>query len=197
MPEHQQLMRDFKRSSYVNCNLMKYMEKHKVKADSKAFHLLQKLLTMDPTKRISSEQAMKDPYFSEEPTPCADVFEGMPIPYPKREFISDDDNEDKSDTNKQQTAGGGGSDHNQPPAKRPRMAPTSSNNSLVSGEYQIYSSHNSLYHQQLSGVLSSQTWHGVHTMQGGGNNQQQSMNYSTGSQSQQNTSTNNFNTRII
>ncbi|XP_059146367.1 cyclin-dependent kinase 8-like isoform X2 [Physella acuta] len=175
MPEHQQLMRDFKRSSYVNCNLMKYMEKHKVKADSKAFHLLQKLLTMDPTKRISSEQAMKDPYFSEEPTPCADVFEGMPIPYPKREFISDDDNEDKSDTNKQQTAGGGGSDHNQPPAKRPRMAPTSSNNSLVSGEYQ----------------------HGVHTMQGGGNNQQQSMNYSTGSQSQQNTSTNNFNTRII
>ena len=28
------------------------------------------------------------------------VFEGMPIPYPKREFISDDDNEDKSDNNK-------------------------------------------------------------------------------------------------
>ena len=28
------------RASYVNCNLMKYMEKHKVKADSKAFHLV-------------------------------------------------------------------------------------------------------------------------------------------------------------
>ena len=27
-------------TSYVNCNLMKYMEKHKVKADSKAFHLV-------------------------------------------------------------------------------------------------------------------------------------------------------------
>ena len=33
---------------------------------------LQKLLTMDPTKRISSEQAMKDPYFSEDPLPCAE-----------------------------------------------------------------------------------------------------------------------------
>ena len=26
------------------------------------------------------------------------VFDGLPIPYPKREFISDDDNEDKADT---------------------------------------------------------------------------------------------------
>jgi len=30
---------------------------------------LQKLLTMDPTKRITSEQAMKDPYFLEDPLP--------------------------------------------------------------------------------------------------------------------------------
>ena len=26
------------------------------------------------------------------------VFEGMPIPYPKREFLTDDDNDDKADT---------------------------------------------------------------------------------------------------
>ena len=26
------------------------------------------------------------------------VFEGLPIPYPKREFISGDDNDDKADT---------------------------------------------------------------------------------------------------
>lgn len=45
------------------------MDKHKVKQDSKAFLLLQKLLLMDPTKRITSEQAMQDSYFSEEPTP--------------------------------------------------------------------------------------------------------------------------------
>ncbi|XP_025098244.1 cyclin-dependent kinase 8-like isoform X5 [Pomacea canaliculata] len=146
MPEHQQLMKDFKRSAYINCNLMKYMEKHKVKADSKAFQLLQKLLTMDPTKRITSEQAMRDPYFLEEPLPSVDVFDGMPIPYPKREFISDDDNEDKADTGaskvKQQTAGGGNdqsSAHNQPPAKRVRvMAPTTtSSSSMVSGDYQL------------------------------------------------------------
>ncbi|KAK3762254.1 hypothetical protein RRG08_009066 [Elysia crispata] len=174
MPEHQQLMRDFKRSSYVNCNLMKYMEKHKVKADSKAFHLLQKLLTMDPTKRISSEQAMKDPYFSEDPLPCADVFEGMPIPYPKREFISDDDNEDKSDNNKAGgVAGGGGgnnqgSDHNQPAAKRPRIATTTSSNSMH-----------------------------VHNMQGGTNNQQQGMNYSSGGGSQQTAGSGSFGQRLI
>ena len=30
---------------------------------------LQKLLTMDPTKRITSEQAMQDPYFQEDPLP--------------------------------------------------------------------------------------------------------------------------------
>jgi cyclin-dependent kinase 8/11 len=30
---------------------------------------LQKLLLMDPTKRITSEQAMQDAYFQEEPLP--------------------------------------------------------------------------------------------------------------------------------
>lgn len=45
------------------------MEKHKVKPDSKVFLLLQKLLTMDPTKRITSEQALQDPYFQEDPLP--------------------------------------------------------------------------------------------------------------------------------
>ena len=42
------------------------MEKHKIKSDSKAFILLQKLLCMDPVKRITSEQAMHDPYFTQE-----------------------------------------------------------------------------------------------------------------------------------
>lgn len=52
------------------------MERHKIKPESKAFHLLQKLLLMDPNKRITSEQAMQDPYFSEEPLPTQDVFAG-------------------------------------------------------------------------------------------------------------------------
>ena len=29
---------------------------------------------------------------------CFSVFEGMPIPYPERVFLSDEDNEDKADT---------------------------------------------------------------------------------------------------
>lgn len=30
------------------------------------------------------------------------VFHGCPIPYPKREFLTDDENEDKADTNNKQ-----------------------------------------------------------------------------------------------
>ncbi|CAN8017811.1 unnamed protein product, partial [Ixodes persulcatus] len=86
--------------SYASCSLVKYMEKHKVKADSKAFLLLQKLLLMDPTKRITSEQAMQDPYFLEDPVPTQDVFAGVPIPYPKRDFLTDEEQEDKSDASK-------------------------------------------------------------------------------------------------
>ncbi|XP_060231831.1 LOW QUALITY PROTEIN: cyclin-dependent kinase 8-like [Meriones unguiculatus] len=39
MPEHSTLMKDFRRNTYANCSLIKCMEKHKVKPDSKAFHL--------------------------------------------------------------------------------------------------------------------------------------------------------------
>lgn len=45
------------------------MDKHKIKSDTRAFVLLSRLLSMDPTKRITSEQAMQDPYFSEDPEP--------------------------------------------------------------------------------------------------------------------------------
>lgn len=52
------------------------MDRHKIKPDSKAFHLLQRLLLMDPNKRITSEQAMQDAYFTEDPLPTQDVFAG-------------------------------------------------------------------------------------------------------------------------
>lgn len=78
------------------------MERHKIKPDSKSFHLLQRLLLMDPNKRITSEQAMQDPYFSEEPVPTSDVFAGLPIPYPKREFLTEDDQDDNKSDNKRQ-----------------------------------------------------------------------------------------------
>ncbi|CAB1340994.1 unnamed protein product [Coregonus sp. 'balchen'] len=105
MPEHSTLMKDFRRNTYTNCSLIKYMEKHKVKPDSKAFHL--KLLTMDPIRRITSEQAMQDPYFLEEPLPTSDVFAGCQIPYPKREFLTEEEPEDKAEKvrNKNQQQG--------------------------------------------------------------------------------------------
>ncbi|KAL1491779.1 hypothetical protein ABEB36_012325 [Hypothenemus hampei] len=104
MPEHPTLLKDFKKSNYVNCSLVKYMERHKIKPDTKSFQLLQKLLLMDPNKRITSDQAMQDPYFSEEPYPTQDVFQnlGPTIPYPKREFLTDDDQEEKSENKQRQ-----------------------------------------------------------------------------------------------
>jgi hypothetical protein len=39
--------------SYANCSLNKYMDKHNIRSDSRAFQLLTRLLTIDPTKRLS------------------------------------------------------------------------------------------------------------------------------------------------
>uniref|UniRef100_A0A8C5DGK2 Cyclin-dependent kinase 19 n=1 Tax=Gouania willdenowi TaxID=441366 RepID=A0A8C5DGK2_GOUWI len=104
MPEYPTLQKDFRRTTYANSSLIKYMEKHKVKPDSKVFLLLQRLLTMDPNKRITSEQALQDPYFLEEPLPTTDVFAGCQIPYPKREFLNEDEPEEKPEKQHQQTA---------------------------------------------------------------------------------------------
>ncbi|XP_031692927.1 cyclin-dependent kinase 19-like isoform X2 [Oncorhynchus kisutch] len=102
MPEFPTLQKDFRRTTYANSSLIKYMEKHKVKPDSKVFLLLQKLLTMDPTKRITSEQALQDPYFLEDPLPTSDVFAGCQIPYPKREFLNEDEPDEKTEKNQVQ-----------------------------------------------------------------------------------------------
>uniref|UniRef100_H3CAP0 cyclin-dependent kinase n=1 Tax=Tetraodon nigroviridis TaxID=99883 RepID=H3CAP0_TETNG len=102
MPEYPTLQKDFRRTTYANSSLIKYMEKHKVKPDSKVFLLLQKLLTMDPNKRITSELALQDPYFLEEPLPTTDVFAGCQIPYPKREFLNEDEPEEKTEKNQTQ-----------------------------------------------------------------------------------------------
>ncbi|XP_077018770.1 cyclin-dependent kinase 19 isoform X3 [Tamandua tetradactyla] len=117
MPEYPTLQKDFRRTTYANSSLIKYMEKHKVKPDSKVFLLLQKLLTMDPTKRITSEQALQDPYFQEDPLPTLDVFAGCQIPYPKREFLNEDEPEEKGDKNQPQQQ-----NQHQQPAAPPQQA---------------------------------------------------------------------------
>ncbi|XP_060717931.1 cyclin-dependent kinase 8 isoform X2 [Tachysurus vachellii] len=155
MPEHSTLMKDFRRNTYTNCSLIKYMEKHKVKPDSKAFHLLQKLLTMDPIRRITSEQAMQDPYFLEEPLPTSDVFAGCQIPYPKREFLTEEEPEDKAEKKNQQQQGnnhtnGAGhtgnpdNSHAQgPPLKKVRVVPptTTSSGLIMTSDYQRSNPH--------------------------------------------------------
>ncbi|XP_032225919.1 cyclin-dependent kinase 8 isoform X2 [Nematostella vectensis] len=121
MPQHSTLLKDFRKSNYMNASLWKYMEKHKVKQDSKAFQLLSKLLVMDPNKRITSEQALQDPYFKEDPLPTQDAFGGSTIPYPKREFLNDEDNDTKSNASKTQQGKQENSDQNgQPNSKRIR-----------------------------------------------------------------------------
>jgi len=104
MPEYPTMLRGFKKSSYINCSLTKYMDKHNIKPDSKAFQLLQKLLCMDPLKRLTSEQAMQDAYFNEDCLPNSDCFYGIQIPYPKREYIEEDNNDEskKNEANNSQ-----------------------------------------------------------------------------------------------
>ncbi|KAB0406229.1 hypothetical protein E2I00_017221, partial [Balaenoptera physalus] len=133
MPEYPTLQKDFRRTTYANSSLIKYMEKHKVKPDSKVFLLLQKLLTMDPTKRITSEQALQDPYFQEDPLPTLDVFAGCQIPYPKREFLNEDEPEEKGDKHSQDSG------LNQvPPNKKPRLGPSGTNSGgpVMPSDYQ-------------------------------------------------------------
>lgn len=103
LPEYNSFSKDFKKTSYVNCALAKYMEKHKIRHDTKEFALLTKLLTMDPTKRITSQGAMDDAYFKDDPKPSDDVFEGCKeIPYPKRECIEEEtDDKDQKQTQQQ------------------------------------------------------------------------------------------------
>lgn len=82
--------------SYTNHSLQKHMESKKIRTDNSQFNLLQKMLTMDPLKRISALEAMEHPYFKEDPVPTADVFAGQKIPYEKREFLNDDAEEKNS-----------------------------------------------------------------------------------------------------
>jgi len=183
MPEHPTLLKDFKRSSYINCSLVKYMDRHRIKPDSKAFQLLQKLLIMDPTKRFTSESAMADDYFKEEPFPAPDVFGNFPIPYPKREFLSEDD-EEKQDKARDRNSGQAKSSQNsrpgesdssgQPPAKRVRMGGNGGSNGQVTYQHQMQQQqqqqqqhHNQQQQQQQQQHHNQQQQHG----QMGGYNQ--------------------------
>ncbi|GMT03035.1 hypothetical protein PENTCL1PPCAC_25209, partial [Pristionchus entomophagus] len=98
MPEYLRLTADFKESN----SLQQFMErkaecKTLQDTNSSAFKLLLKLLTMDPLKRLSAEEAMKDAFFNEAPLPLDDCFGAQEtIPYPKRDFMNDSDEDKKA-----------------------------------------------------------------------------------------------------
>ncbi|OON23757.1 kinase domain protein, partial [Opisthorchis viverrini] len=107
MPEYSQLMRDsINKKTYGKYALEGYLDEKKFKVEERELALLRRLLTMDPVRRLSAAEAMEDQYFREGAPPNEDVFGNLPIPYPKREFISDDDADDK------QTGAGGAADKN-------------------------------------------------------------------------------------
>lgn len=60
MPEYLKLQKEFKRPQYANCSLQKHMERHKIRSDDSQFNLLQRMLTMDPTRRITVTFSKKD-----------------------------------------------------------------------------------------------------------------------------------------
>uniref|UniRef100_A0AAY4DHC9 cyclin-dependent kinase n=1 Tax=Denticeps clupeoides TaxID=299321 RepID=A0AAY4DHC9_9TELE len=192
MPEYPTLQKDFRRTTYANSSLIKYMEKHKVKPDSKVF-----LLVLQPVKCHIYPKHFCLIFFS--------VFAGCQIPYPKREFLNEDEPEEKTEKVKflsqhQQTAAqgqtqqqatqqqapsqqssaqtngtagatgantGGGIQHGQdqgPPNKKPRIGPsgTSSGTGVLQSEYQ-HSSSRLGYQSNVQGSTQSQSTMGYST----------------------------------
>lgn len=107
MPEYNSFRRDFKMTSptFDGSCLENYLTQMRMNPDASHCKLLKKMLTMDPGKRITIENALEDPYFVESPLPASgDVFEGKPIPYPKRAFIDQTVAEDHHQELQQQIA---------------------------------------------------------------------------------------------
>ncbi|CAG8434166.1 9204_t:CDS:2 [Scutellospora calospora] len=59
------------------------------------YKLLSLMLEYDPITRITAEDALKHPYFEEDPLPSMDSFDGQPIQYPSRS-VKHDDNDMKA-----------------------------------------------------------------------------------------------------
>nr|CAD2152555.1 unnamed protein product [Meloidogyne enterolobii] len=112
MPGYSKLYDDFEKprreGKYKGSSLKKHMEKYRNTSGltetpiwEQAFSLLDRMLTMDPQKRITAAEAKEHRYFKLEPTPASDVFAGCLIPYPRREFLKDEP-EDRNSGSKQQ-----------------------------------------------------------------------------------------------
>ncbi|CAF0946752.1 unnamed protein product [Brachionus calyciflorus] len=168
MPEYNNFAKDFKKTNYQNCSLAKYMEKHKIRSDSKEFILLTKLLTMDPLKRITTQQSMDDIYFKEDPKPTEDAFECFKeIPYPKRECIPEEESDHDKEAQKNQQQQANQHMHQQqhhmtsslqpPPDKRMRMNPPGAPPQQQNQQFQQNNNQRAFFNRtQSSGNLNQQ-----------------------------------------
>ncbi|KAI3410355.1 hypothetical protein GPALN_004456 [Globodera pallida] len=99
MPGYEKLKDDFAKDlhRFKDASLRRHMDKHR--PGDQAFSLLERLLTMDPLKRITAAEAKEHKYFKSRPNKrCVS---GCDIPYPKREFLKDEP-DDKNSGSKQQ-----------------------------------------------------------------------------------------------
>jgi len=150
MPEFPTFQKDFRKQMYQGCHLNKYMDKHKIHSNTKCYELLQKLLIMDPKKRITSEAAMHDDYFKEEPLRSDDVFGENRIVYPKREYINDDENEEKEKLKKQQQFNQQQRESQNQQAKRMKYQQNIKDDHKIDNSQHQQTMRNNYHHQQSS-----------------------------------------------
>ncbi|CAD6198308.1 unnamed protein product [Caenorhabditis auriculariae] len=96
MPDFNRLQTDVRSdgsaNQFNNSSVARYMEKFKIENQAEQLKLLQRLLCMDPTKRVSCKDALDDLWFKQDPKPTDDVFDKNPIPYPKKEYLPESEN---------------------------------------------------------------------------------------------------------
>eukprot|EP00126_Sphaerothecum_destruens_P012170 Sdes_comp20984_c0_seq1m19429 len=95
LPDYPRLS-EFNMAQYEGASLWNYMQSFNKNQNgnlsNNGFQLLAQLLSLDPSKRISAESAMKHGYFKEEPMFAMNSFLNLPpnLKYPKRTIIKDD-----------------------------------------------------------------------------------------------------------
>ncbi|XP_051853501.1 cyclin-dependent kinase 19 isoform X2 [Antechinus flavipes] len=152
MPEYPTLQKDFRRTTYANSSLIKYMEKHKVKPDSKVF-----LLNQQQQNQHQQQTAPQQPQ------------QAAPPP-PQQQQQQQQQQQNSTQTNGTGAgAGAGGTgaglQHSQdsglnpvPPNKKPRLGPSGTNSGgpVMPSEYQHSSSRLS-YQSNVQGSSQSQS----------------------------------------
>eukprot|EP01135_Chromosphaera_perkinsii_P005290 Nk52_evm2s334 gene=Nk52_evmTU2s334 len=95
LPDYGRL-KEFNKSQFDGASLWTYMQgfnkTHNGSLSNNGFQLLSSMLALDPTRRITAENALKHAYFKEEPHFSMNSFSNIPanLSYPKRNIIKED-----------------------------------------------------------------------------------------------------------